>query len=130
MASIGGYSFITLEGGLNPGSGEQLEEITRPGVDGVAYRRIGRRGVPFRMQSLADVANAANAHSLILNYKALQGGLVTLVDETGQSWFNVMVLRVQCSQPKYVTGMSGGLTGGQTGYLVSADWLLQMTEFE
>lgn len=128
MPGIGAYNFVTLKGEINPGSGHQMEEITRPGVDGVAFRRIGRRGFPFKVQSMVDVATDSAAAALLSSYKALQGTVVSLTDETGQVWNNIVVLNVRPAGRKYVVAKSGGLDAGQTGYLVRCEWMLQATE--
>lgn len=123
MASIGGLSVITLRGGINPGTGEQLQDITRPGVDGIAYRKVGKRGRPFTMESVVDVANAAAVTTAIANYKALQGTLVTVVENNGQTWTNVAVLNVRPAEPQKVLTATTG-----SDYLLRATWTLQMTE--
>lgn len=124
MPSIGAYDFLSLRGDLVPGNAVQVEEITRPGVGGIAYRHTGARGEPFRMVSLVDTATAAAAATLLRNYKALQGYLTTLADDTGQIWTNVMVLRVTPDQPRQVLAASGIV------YLVRCEWALQMTEWQ
>ena len=127
MPGIGSYNFIKLSGGINPGTGEQVEEITRAGVDGVAFRKIGKRGFAFEMRSVVDVADAAAAQTLVGNYKALQGSIVNIVDDTGRTWNNYIVLRVRPIQARPVTSATGGLVNDPE-YLVSASWIMQATE--
>lgn len=124
------FDFVTLTGDINPGIGQQLQELTRPGVDGVAYRRIGRRGVPFQLKSTRDVATIVDAYNLVHFYKELQGEIIDMRDEREVEWFNVVVLRCEVKRPRFVSGMAGGLSSSTSGYLVEVTWLLQMSEFE
>ncbi|MBN46294.1 MULTISPECIES: hypothetical protein [unclassified Methylophaga] len=124
------FDFVTLTGDMNPGTGHQVEELSRPGVDGVSYRRIGRRGLPFQMKSVRDVINIADAYNLVHSYKDLQGQIIDIFDERGVDWYNIMVLRCQPRAPRYVDAMAGGLSGAANGYVVEVEWLLQMTETE
>jgi len=127
MPSIGSIELLTLSGAVNPGTGEQVEEITRPGVDGVAFRRIGKRGIPFRMQSVTDVSSSYNAQNHINACKALQGTVIDIEDATGRTWSNYIVLRAQPTNTQKVTGASGGLTSSPA-YLITIAWTLQATE--
>ena len=126
-AGIGTFDFISLKGGVIPGSGEQVEEITRPNVDGVAYRKIGKRGEPFEMESLVDVLDAAAAKTLLTNYKALQGTLQNLELEDGSIYSNVIVLNIRETGRQVVTNSIGGLVANST-ILVRASWTLEMTD--
>jgi hypothetical protein len=127
-AGIGSYNFIAFKGGVNPGTGENLEEITRPNVDGVAYRKIGKKAPPFQMISIADVANDAAATSLLNNYKALQGTLATIELEGGSTYTNVAVLSVEQMERIPVTGSIGGLVEGST-VILKCRWVLQATAY-
>jgi hypothetical protein len=129
MPSIGGFEFITLKGEIDLGNGMQVEDVSRPGVNGVAFRLLQRRGEPFRLASTVDVANLAAANTLLLDYKEMQGTLQDVEDEHGTVWSNLMVLSVRTRQRQYTVGKSGGLVVGNTGYLVLADWVLQATEY-
>lgn len=124
MASIGGSSFITLRGSINP-TGTDVIEITRPGVDGHAFMDMGKHAGKSQMQSIADVSNASGAKAAILAYKALKGTLITVTDDTGQQYTNVLVQEVIATNPKNVKTPVGGLVGGS--YLLSANWVLQHT---
>ena len=127
MAIIGGIIFLTVKGGINPGHGEQVEEITRAGVDGVAFRKIGKRGQPFRLQATVDVLSNLSAQSLVNACKSLQGALVDISDDTGAGWYDYVVLQVRHVQTKRVMRAVGGLTSGAGAYLVTVDFWLQAT---
>jgi len=125
--SIGGNNMLDLTGAVVPATGQTVEDITRAGVDGTAYRQIGKRGPPFTMTSLVDVQTTAAAATLDGTYKALQGTLVTVVDCVGNSWSNVAVLDVSPIRIQAVTCATAGKSGANPGCLVSATWTLQCT---
>ena len=126
MAAIGDISFITIKGTPRP-MGMETEPLTRPGVDGTAFRELGTRGQPFQVTTIVDVDDAADAKTALESYAALRATLVTLTDDLGNSWANVMVIDVEPIEVKAVESGVGGLS--QTGgVLVSARWTLQCTE--
>ena len=120
--SIGSYDFITLKYGNAP-LGENVEEITRPGVDGIAYRKTGKRAVPFYMTGITTETSKGAVKTLVENYKKLQGTLVTVVDDIGNSWTNVMVLQMDYLGTKKVVSPVGG-----GDYVVRSRFSLQDTE--
>ena len=126
MSSIDGNTVISIRGQIESGDGERVEEITRAHVDGIAFRKIGKRGAPFSMTSLVDVGSAATAKSTYTTYKATEGSLVTLVDDAGNSWANVMVLSVRRGGVKRTYTPVGGISGG--GWLLSCQWVFRMTD--
>lgn len=128
MPGIGAFTFIALSGSVNPGNGEQLENITRKGVDGVSFRKTGKRSRPFALKSIVDVANAAAAKSLMIDYKSAQGSVVTVDDAYGQTWNNIVIERVDLHPPRFIQSKTGGLDSGESGYMVEATWILQATE--
>ena len=125
MPSIGGYSMLTIRGEFQS-LGQTVEPITRPNIDGEALRIVGQRGQPFVMRSLVDVDDAAAAETEAGIYKGLQGTLVTIVDDHGQTHTNVAVLAVRVMRKRAVKTAAGGLSTSQ-GYLVTAIWVLQET---
>ena len=98
-------------------------------MDGVAYRRTGKRGQPFRVYTVVDVASAAAAKSLVGAYADLQGTVVDIEDDTGQTWTDYIVLTMRHDRTQKVEKAQGGLTSGGTVYLVSASWVLQATTY-
>ena len=119
---IGAYEFITPKYGNAP-LGENVEEITRPGVDGISYRKTGKRVMQFNMTGLATAASAAAVKTLVENYKKLQGTLVTVRDDILNSWTLVMVLQVEYLGSKLVATPVGG-----SKYVVRSRWTLQDTK--
>jgi len=126
-ASIGSYDFISLRGRLR-GLGERLAEITRPNVDGQAYKKAGKRAPVSTLASLRDIDTEANAEALALAYEALKGTLVTVVDDHANQTDYVAVIDVDVSLAEEIKGASGGLCEAGSNYLVRAVWQLQVTE--
>ena len=123
MPSIGGNSVLTLRGEFQT-LAQTLEPITRPNIDGVAYRVVGQRGGPFRMLSIVDVDDDAAAEALADTYKALIGTLVTVLDDHGQTHTNIVVLDSRILRKQPVKQAGGGLSTSQ-GYLVTTVWTLE-----
>lgn len=126
--SIGSYNFVTLKGAVNLGSGENLEAITRANVDGVAYRKTGKRGEPFEMISAVDLTSYSSAATTYENYKALQGTLQTLTIEGGTIYTNMAILNVVEVARQPIITSSGGQNANST-VLLECRWLLQSTNY-
>ena len=126
MPSIGSFNFIRLRGGPNP-TAEVPQEITRPNLDGHAYRKFGKRGARDLYTSTVDVATGS-IKTTIDGYRALQGTLVTLTDEAGSVYNNVMVIAVNVASPFIVHNCVGGEASGNDRYVLQARWELQHTE--
>ena len=119
--SLGGNSFIRLIGGLNH-QAETLQDITRNNVNGVAYKKRGKRAAPSTFQCIA-LSTAATVASKLTTYFGLQGGLSTLVDEKGTSHTDVAVLSFTHHYTKAVTTSSDGTTT----HLIYGAFVLQDT---
>lgn len=131
MASgaIGGYTFASFSGEMCPGNGVTIEEITRPGVSGVAYRQVGSKGEASKVSTVADVSSAALAAALITAYRALQGTQVAVTDGNGITWSRVIVVAAKPGKVQAARALVGGLLGPTaTGWLVPCDWVLQVLE--
>jgi hypothetical protein len=117
---IGAQTFIRLDGDVDPQS-QTLAEITRIGVNGVAFKKMGVRGKVFQLTGIADFASAAASDAIHDTYRAMIGSLVTVrlntVDRT-----NYLVLDVQSQRLPQVASAVGGLVGGN--FLVSSVWTL------
>jgi len=125
MSSIGGYTMITVKNNPAP-AGMLLADITRPNVDGHAYQEQGYHAPVVYLTSIVDLADAAEVQTEIEGYAALQGTLITVVDDLGNSWTNVAVLSVRSDGGRYVACPVGGIYAGN--YIVTAYWQMQHTE--
>ncbi|HUX17415.1 MAG TPA: hypothetical protein VMW52_13140 [Phycisphaerae bacterium] len=126
MASIGGTSVISIHGGVDVAFGEEVEVITRPGADGLGVKTTGKRSPPSVLYSESDHATAAAAETVVGTFKAMQGTLVTIVDDHGTTCTNVLVIRCAMRGKRYVATPVGGVTGGNV--LLAMEWIVQTTE--
>lgn len=70
---LGDFSFINLTRALSRPV-ERLEREIRLGTSGVTFWRTGKRGEPFQLASVADVADVDAAQDLLAEYEDLVGG--------------------------------------------------------
>ncbi|MCO6456791.1 MAG: hypothetical protein J5I93_15945, partial [Pirellulaceae bacterium] len=126
---IGDQYFTALEGPMDP-TGVQLMEITRPGVNGVAYKQLGSRGRPSQLRGLALVSSQSAAATLITTYKSLIGTTVTIVHR-GQNWTPFLVLDVMLAdQPRTSPQSVGGISSAGSdvtgaAVIVETVWTVQ-----
>jgi len=113
MPSVGGTTVLFLKGWPSP-KGEVPEDITRPGVNGLAVRQTGERFQPFQLLAKADVADAAAAAVIRTTFYAFKGTLVAITDEYGLSYSNVLIEDVVMMPPKAIRRSIGGLVSGAT----------------
>jgi hypothetical protein len=112
-ANAGVFDFISLRGPVNR-IRQTLQEITRPGVDGHAYRLTGRRGDPFEMTAIRDFdrevdGSSAALQAQIVSLQQACGTLATVLDDFGNSYSSVMILDVQLVDQKPATKSAGGM---------------------
>jgi len=86
------HTFTFLSGPIVLANGEVVEDITRANVDGVAYKKRGKKGIIFTKRAINDFESVTDAWTAHKNYTALKGELVTLIDDYSYSWANIMVL--------------------------------------
>ena len=107
-AWIGAYNFIALHGSIN-GMQERLEEISRPGIDGVSFRAIGERADVSNLQTERDMLLKSSRKIQLAAYESLVGGSpVTIIDNQGNVWNNMIVRSV--SEVRFFENISA--TGG------------------
>jgi len=103
-----------------------LENITRPNVDGVAYRKTGKRGHMSEALSRIGVTNAAAAKALVITYRALKSTLITVTEENLEVHTNVMVGDVEAVY--FIVDTAVGLAEVATTFIVQANWSFETTE--
>ena len=108
-------TFISMEGQI-PMPGEIWQPIVKNGVAGKAYIQIGYMGEPRQIQTVRGIQFTSSAAEKILD-KSLQGHIVSVTDDAGASWYNLMVVNVDhaacnmiLSGAGYYTGYTGTLT--------------------
>jgi hypothetical protein len=123
-ASIGQFEFLSLAGQVEPPKEECLL-LSRPGVEGVAVWRVGKRGIKFTLRSTVDAESHAHARQLFAAYAATIGGepveLVWDGLEMTDEGFKVIVLDVRPVEIKAIIGGVGGLNYPSEGWCV-CDW--------
>lgn len=122
----GTWQFISLRGQVAEPT-LQLEDISRPGVNGVAVREVHRRAEPFEMIGTRDADDTAAANTLLSELQALQGKLVTLIDGYGVTWNNVVVWKAQRVNNDKILKAAGGVSTNK-GALLTVRFLMQLTE--
>ena len=130
---VGQYGFLTLHRVDDPRGGpmlprEQCEVINRPGVDGTAVLKTGRRSDPFQMRAFVDVANLATVPTATQAYQSLIGTIVNVIwqDTDFQATYGVKFAVLDCvvSRSARVSVRAGGAVAGSTAY-VEVIWTLQ-----
>lgn len=120
--SIGGIDFTIMRGRVAP-QGDEVEDVSRKGLDGHELYIIGARGNRAEIITVRDFDSAADAASHVASCLAYKGGaLRTVTYEDGTTTTNVAVLDVQVISVKRVETPSGGLTDGN--YLATLQWTL------
>lgn len=119
--SIGAQSFIRIDGVI-PKKQQTLSNVTRPQVDGVAYRKDGIQSPVGQIEGRVDVSSAATAEALRASYASMVGTVVTVTRET-QSHSNYLILNAEVTDILYVQTPVGGLNAGD--HLVTSRWDIQ-----
>jgi len=127
---IGSQYFVELLGDLEP-QGKTLEEITRAGVDGVAFRELGDRGQKSQLLGAAIVETSAAAKTLLSTYKGMIGSTVSII-QAEQTSTNYLILDVGDFVRKQIATPVGGNFSDGTAianespcWLVSSRWEVQ-----
>lgn len=109
---------------------ETAEILQRPGYDGTAIIKLGRKEEPFQMRSVVGCTTQAAALALSYLYKQSQntqayqliwGG----VDYTGTFETQYVPLRVDIVKVKRLSTSAGGIYGPICYGLLEAVWTLQ-----
>jgi hypothetical protein len=116
--AIGDAIFIRLDGNIDP-PGMQVEDITRPGVSGRAYRQDNVRGDEFELQGIVDTDDPID---LLASYKEMQGSIVS-IQHLGGLYTNYLVKMVKSVEaPTFVALPVGGINDGH--WLLKSVWTL------
>ena len=115
--SIGSFTFTRLTGPI-AAPGTVLQEILRPGEDGVAYKTMGVKAKPTKLESLCFVDSFATALTAITDFGNIQGSLVTIV-KANQTFNNMIILDTLTEQPKLV------FANGAYAVMLHTSWQVQ-----
>jgi hypothetical protein len=103
------YPFLALHGSVQL-AGMMLEQISRPGTDGHAFRQVGRRAEPFEMVGIFDRGNGVSPYDANpLRLSQLRGAVVTVFDDHGTRFDDVVVLEVTKVEEQRIAAIVGGL---------------------
>lgn len=122
--TVGGITFLRMAGAEALNCGWSVEDITRPGVSGHAYRYLGKRATPVSVICQVDSAAPATLRASCL---ALKGTLVTVALPEGGSLTSVMVLDVEWQVPAPITKVCGGVVGASATHWCTVQFRLQGT---
>ena len=122
--SIGKFEFLALYGRPDV-LRQQIEIAVRPGVDGVAIWKTGRRGKPFTLRSAVDANSIGHAQQLFYQYAQLIGADPVPLVFADMASVNddvlVAVLDVRPITIRAIAGGVGGLNGPSYGWC-ECDW--------
>lgn len=123
--SVGSITTLTMQGRVSTLQ-QSMEEISRRGVDGVAFVKVGKRAPASVVTTETDVANSSAIASHVNACVALVGTLVTVTQPDGTTVPNVLILGVEFVTSKYFSRPVGGVAAGN--YIVTMRWHLQATQ--
>ncbi|HEX4793724.1 MAG TPA: hypothetical protein VH370_08035 [Humisphaera sp.] len=101
--------FFTLKG-QQESPAIVVEDVSRPGVDGVAIRQREFRAEPFDMVGMLDYPDMTTALADYELLRSFRGCLVTLVDDYGVTTNNVVVHEVTRESLRPVVTSTGGVS--------------------
>src|SRR5262249_10255207 len=102
--------FITLAGEARI-MGQTVIDISRPGVNGHAFRKGGYRAQPFEMRGTVDVVDYPAADALLVTLRELRAQFVTVYDDFGNAFHQVIVLDVEKIRTSPALAHCGGVSG-------------------
>lgn len=121
MAAIGGITVIGFDGPVQL-SGRNVEKHMRPGIGGYDLHDKGIHGDPFALVATLDLVSTAARTAAKKAFFALKGTPVTIVDNMGETWFNIQVDDVKVLHESIVSPASGGVNSGN--YLIRVKFAL------
>lgn len=126
MANIGAYTFKSVSGIVEP-AGMQLQDISRPGTDGSAWREEGTKAPLCRLETMSDHEDIADSQAAFAGYKMMEGQLVAVLTTAGDAYVNVLIHSVRAIRRKPVGAIVGGLnvSNGDEGVIQTAEWTVQ-----
>lgn len=109
--SIGALEFIRLDGEIAP-PGIEVEEISRPFVDGRAFRRQHVRATPTTLMAVTDVANQTDANAFIVDALEMRGTVQDIVFRT-LTYSDCLIVDVQPLNRTTCSVAVGGINNGK-----------------
>jgi hypothetical protein len=116
------FTFLAMRNQV-PLAGDVVEDISVPGVPGKAYLWSGFSGAIETVITTARLSAGDSVGICRMRHKAVQGHLVTVTDDYGNAWLNVMVRGVRHGQIFPIVGGAGLLAGALA--VVMTEWSLE-----
>ena len=131
QAKVGDYEFLTLRGSPDP-MGQTSASIRRPNVDGKAFHLMGKNSPPCAFYCERDIGcsdddSPTEVKTFITNIKALEGTLVAVVDDLGNSWSNLFLVSFTPLAVERKAMAVGGVSGGGN-FLLRGQLVFEVTE--
>ncbi len=129
---VGALQFLTVRRPTAPPA-EEPEDITRPNVDGVAFRKTGKRGDHYQLLATVDLVDSAAVKARIDASMDLCGTVVTVIDDirdgggNGTSWTNQLVMGARVVNANRVESAVGGLGGTASKFILVIEFDLRDT---
>lgn len=122
------HDFLFITGGINLAS-PVLEELSpRPGVDGVAFRKVADdRGPSYQLQCIRDHATFSAAKTALANYRDFIGKIVSVTDSRGLTYTNQLVVNVETREGPRAIGLSDGGLETSPECVLRTTWTLKDT---
>ncbi len=110
MPSVGAVTFAFVQRSVFT-EGEAVKDVTRPGVDGVALKKIGTRGGQYQLSCTRGASSKPDIKTQITAIMALKGTIVSIVDDHTNTWTSVAIREVRIVKVKGVTQVVGPMAG-------------------
>jgi len=129
---VGALQFFTVRRPTAPPA-EVPEDITRPNVDGVAFRKTGRRGETYQLVATIDLITSADVKARIDAAANLCSTVVTIIDDirdgsgNGTSWGLQLIHASRVVSANRVEGAVGGINGTAAKFIVVIEFEVRDT---
>jgi len=124
--SIGGYNMLAIQGKPYTRQ-EEIEHLTRLGLDGDFYRRLGKHSKPFPLVSIVDVGSHTLGRVAYNAYIALKDGDPVPVVLNSVAWGNYVVIDVEIAELRAVHNFVGGINSPSEAML-TCRWTLSYAD--
>lgn len=93
-----------------------IEPISRPNVDGYAFRKLAKKGKPWRVIAMRDFPSMADAEAAVQYLRdGLIGELCDITTRANTTYGRMMCLEVTQLDVREVMNASGGLSAADPG---------------
>jgi len=114
---IADYTFISISGQIGY-YGYRVNELTRPGISGHTFRRIGKRGEQSQLQTRSTHSDRSTAAEMAKQYERL-GGTFVSIQLNGQTYSRVLIHSVTSRVRELGTSTDG------KSFMVESSWQVQ-----